>query len=164
MIKRLRLWLINRWRWYRHRALFVIADPSDNSITLSRALFDHMDVMSQQQAKAFVFTVPCGSATGKSHSARRVSAGKRYAFILNPQLEQPTQLCDIQYNSKHRSIGFESLCPTVNRIFYDYAIQASSPVKLSVEIATVPKASASGLTYYIILPPHDITTAKIKKA
>ena len=57
MIKKFRLWLIRRWRWYRHRMLYVICDARDNSITLSHALFDMMDVMNQEQAKAFVFTV-----------------------------------------------------------------------------------------------------------
>jgi len=150
MIRKFRLWLLGVWRWYRHRSLYVIADPSDNSVTLSRALFDHMDVMNQEQAKVFMFSVGDGSAgTGI------------YAFTLNPDIQQPTCLADIQYNSKHRSIGFESLCPTVNRIFYDYGIPYDHPVKLSVETATVPVGSADGkpFTYYKILRPHDITAS-----
>lgn len=144
MIKKFRLWLLGVWRWYRHRSLYVIADPADNSITLSRALFEHMDVMNKEQAKVFVFTVSNGSPTDKS-----------YAFTLNPIIKQPTQLCDIQYNSKHRSIGFETLCPTVNRILYDYALPTCK-TKLSVEPSTVPDASPSGnMTIYTILPPYD---------
>lgn len=150
MIKKFRLWLLGVWRWYRHRSLYVIADPADNSVTLSRALFEHMDVMNQEQAKVFMFSVGDGSAgTGI------------YAFTLNPDIEQPTCLADIQYNSKHRSIGFEALVPTVNRIFYDYGLPYDRPVKLSVEPATVPCGSPQGktFTYYKILRPHDITAS-----
>lgn len=142
MIKKFRLWLLGVWRWYRHRSLYVIADPADNSVTLSRALFEHMDVMNQEQAKVFMFSVGDGSAgTGI------------YAFTLNPDIEQPTCLADIQYNSKHHSIGFEALVPTVNRIFYDYGLPYDRPVKLSVEPATVPCGSQQGktFTYYKIL-------------
>jgi hypothetical protein len=147
MIKKFRPWLIRRWKWYRHRSLYVIADPADNSITLSRALFDLMDVMSQEQAKVFMFRVGDGSA-----------GAKPYAFSLNPDIKQPTQLCDIQYNSKHRCIGFETLCPTVSRILYDYALPTCK-MKLSVEpaVVTCTDEPNKSITYYKILPPHDIT-------
>lgn len=151
MIKKFRLWLLGVWRWYRHRSLYVIADPADNSVTLSRALFEHMDVMNQEQAKVFMFRM-----SGASRHCSKV-----YAFTLNPDIEQPTCLADIQYNSKHRSIGFEALVPTVNRIFYDYGLPYDRPVKLSVEPATVPCGSPQGktFTYYKILRPHDITAS-----
>lgn len=146
MIKKFRLWLLGVWRWYRHRSLYVIADPADNSVTLSRALFEHMDVMNQEQAKVFVFRLFVASRHCRV-----------YAFTLNPDIQHPTCLADIQYNSKHRSIGFESLCPTVNRIFYDYGLPYDRPVKLSVEPATVPCGSPQGktFTYYKLLRPHD---------
>ena len=124
-------WLIRNWRWYRHRVMFVIADPTDNSITLSKALCNHMDVMNLEQAKVFVF-----------------KAEGDYAFILNPNLEVETQLADIQYNDKHRCIGFESLCPTVNRIFFDYNLPPFDKVKLSVDTRT-----AGERRYYAILKP-----------
>ena len=149
MIKKFRLWLLGVWRWYRHRSLYVIADPADNSITLSRALFDHMDVMNLDVAKVFVFHL-CNACTENAKWS-----GAIYAFAINPPIEQPTQLADIQYNAKHHTIGFESLNPSVNRIFYDYGIPADRPFKLSVQHATVNAASAAHLNYYIIMPPHD---------
>ena len=144
MIKKFRLWLMRVWRWYRHRSIYVIVDPADNSVTLSRGLFDHMDVINQEEAKVFVFSVGGGSAyTGL------------YAFTLNPVIKQPTQLCDIQYNSKYRSIGFETLCPSVNRILYNYALP-NRKTKLSVEPSTVHSDSSEGsMTIYIIRPPYD---------
>lgn len=135
-------WLIKRWRWYRHRSLYVIADPADNSITLSRALFNHMEVMQQDKAQVYVF---------------RLMDTKDYAFALNPQIEQPTALCDIQYNSKHRTIGFETLCPTVNRIFYDYNLPQQVS-KLSVDAILLTPAEGKPFYIYQILQPYDKPT------
>lgn len=125
------------WRHFRHHTLYVIADPADNSITLSRRLFRHMDVMKLDVAKVYVFKL---SQTGDK--------GITYAFALNPPVGQSTQMSDIQYNAKHRTIGFESLCPTVNRIFYDYGLPSDAKIKLSVE----PR-SVNNITYYEILRP-----------
>lgn len=156
MIIRIRLFLASIWRWYRRRALYVIADPRDNSVTLSRLLFEHMCVMKQETAKVFVFRL--GNAAVDSVG----KSGAIYAFSLNPPLgDRPTQLCDIQYNSKHRTIGFETLCPSVNRIFYDYGLPSDKPAKLSVDTAlairTDMKAKDEPMLYYIILPPHAVT-------
>lgn len=149
MIKQFRLWLLRRWRWYRHRSLYVVADASDNSITLSRALFDLMDVMSLDEAKVFVFRL-CNAATEDVEHT-----GSIYAFILNPGFAQPTQCADIQYNGKHRTIGFECLCPTVNRIFYEYGLPATTTkVKLSVGQAVLRDGEHRGKAYYIIYPPY----------
>ena len=136
MIKYIRHWLLRIWPWYRHRALYVIADATDNSITLSKALFEHMDVMKLDEVKVFVY---------------RLGTDGLYAFSVNPPLNKPSQLSDIQYNSKHKTIGFESLCPTVNRIFYDYGLPTDVVAKLSVEV----NKTTTGLTYYTILSPHE---------
>jgi len=146
MIKKFRLWLMRYWKWYRHRSLYVIADPSDNSITLSRNLFDLMDVINQEEAKVFVFKIIKTSDSG--------IVVTHYGFCLNPDFEYPTQLCDIQYNSKYRTIGFETLCPTVNRILYDYALPKCK-TKLSVE----PSCVHDSMNIYIILPPYDKSAA-----
>lgn len=118
------------------RGLYIIADPADNSITLSKRLFRHIDVMSLDKAKVYVFSIPGDTPA--------------YAFTINPDFSQPTQLCDIQYNSKHRCIGFETLCPTVNRIFYDYRLPHDCPCKLSVTIR-----QTAGIVYYLIRQPHN---------
>ena len=141
MIKKFRIWLMGVWRWYRHRSLFVILDPSDNSVTLSRGLFDLMDIMNQEEAKVFVFKCYNVCLTEKS-----------YAFTLNPKFDKPTTLCDIQYNSKYHTVGFETLCPSVNRIFYDYKLPLKK-TKLSVEPIRVPDIETSG-TVFEILRPH----------
>ena len=189
MIRKIQMWLLKRWRWYRHHSLYVIADPADNSVTLSRALFNHMDVMSLDVAKVYVFqlsgaaplcdvvpsaaplcdVVPsaaplCDVVSGAAPLCDVVSGaaplcGVEYAFTLNPDIDQPTCLADIQYNSKHHSIGFESLCPTVNRIFYDYGLPPYKKVRLSIDVCSVCGDSiATPVIYYKILRPYDKPT------
>ena len=137
--------LNNIYNMLFHRSMYIIADPRDNSITLSRRLVRRMGVMKAEQAKVFVFK------TNDKY--------QRYAFTLNPQLTEPTQLCDIQYNTKHRCIGFETLCPTVNKIFYDYRLPLAKAAKLSVRIRTIRH-----ITYYVIIPPYEKSIGKQSKA
>lgn len=123
--------LIQKFRSLRY---YVIADPSDNSVTLSKHLFDHMQKGAKGNASVFVFRIP-------RHNM--------YGFMLNPEIKEPTQLCQIQYNSKYRCVGFETLCPSVGRIFYEYGLPALRPVKLSVSI----KKTKQGDVYYQIDAP-----------
>lgn len=142
MIQKSFLWLLRHWRWLRLGKFYVIADATDNSITLSKWLFRMMDVYNQDEAKVFVFKL----------SAVRGLTPSEYAFTLNPKLEQETQLCDIQYNQKHHCIGFETLNPTVNSIFYDYGLTADTRCKLSVDML---HTDAGDITYYKLLRPKN---------
>lgn len=110
---------------------YVIADPADNSVTLSRRLFRHMkdNAKEGEAASVFVFFIP---------------RYRTYGFMLDHGIEQPTQLCGIQYNDKYKCIGFETLCPSVGAILYRYGLPANRPVKLSVSIRT----DGAGKTYY----------------
>lgn len=124
--------LIRKWRSLRY---YVIADPADNSVTLSRHLFAHMKKEVEMsgtdggEASVFVFRIP--------HSGT-------FGFMTNPCIDSPTQLCQIQYNGKYRCIGFETLCPSVGRIFFEYGLPALRPVKMSVSVHRTPQ----GKTYY----------------
>ena len=118
-------------QWWRSLRYYVIADPTDNSITLSKRLFHHIkDNAAEGDAPTvFVFRIPENGTFG---------------FMLNPGIQQPTQLCEIQYNGKHKCVGFESLCPSVGRIFYDYGLVGDSKsVILSVSVRKI-----NGKTYY----------------
>lgn len=117
-----------------NRKPFIIADPRDNSITLSKRLFKHIKRQGHKEAKIFVFAIPDNDT---------------YGFAVNPDISQETVLAALQYNSKHKSIGFESLCPTVNKIFYDYKLP-DRPAKLSVGI----RKSPDGRHYYEIIKPQ----------
>ena len=132
--------LIRKWRSLRY---YVIADPSDNSVTLSRHLFAHMRKEAGDDASVFVFRIPHHGTFG---------------FMLNHGIAEPTQLCQIQYNAKYRCVGFETLCPSVGRIFYEYGLPALRPVKLSVEVMKTPQ----GKTYYQLTPPTRKLLEKCK--
>lgn len=128
MIKKIRQWLDNL-------SMYVVVDGEDSSVTLSQRLVKDMGVMNMEiQPKVIVFRLP------ECHS---------YGFMLNPDIEQETQLCDIQYNDKYKTIGFESLCPTVSRILFDYNIPVSK-CKLSVKKHRI----VGGKIYYIICKPN----------
>ena len=138
--------LIRKWRSLHY---YVIADPADNSVTLSKRLFHHMKQAVEKEttrmenktvvttASVFVFRIPHLNSFG---------------FMPNPGIDEPTQLCQIQYNGKYRCIGFETLCPSVGRILYEYGLPALRPVKLSVSIRRTPQ----GKVYYQI----DVPTSK----
>lgn len=121
-------------KWWRHLRHYVIVDPGDNSVTLSKALFAHIknNAHESNEARVFVFRV-----------------GDSYGFMTSSGIEQPTQMCDIQYNDKYRCIGFETLCPSVGRILYDYGLAATSRVKLSVSVFR----TLQGKVYYQIERP-----------
>ena len=140
-------WLLMHWRWLASMRLYVIADATDNSVTFSRDLFRLLDVMGEDEAKVFVFRL-C-NATSEDPNGW---SGTIYAFTVNPPIKQETQLADIQFNQKHRCIGFECLCPTVNQIFYDYQLPAMSKAKLSV-IPCADSNAGTKMKYYIIMPP-----------
>lgn len=123
-------------RSFRYRRYYIIADCSDNSITFSHGLYKHIVSNSNRQdmAKVFVFRVPDWQTFG---------------FMVNPDLNQETQLADIQYNDKYKSIGFESLCPTVNMIFSEYRLPLDAKAKLTVST----RQTADGKMFYNIERP-----------
>ena len=82
--------------WYWSLRLYVILDPADNSVTLSKKLFSHIRKYSDTAEKAVVFVF-------------RVSDSGFFAFMLNPNIEKPTQICDIQV---YRFRNTQSVCWT----------------------------------------------------
>ncbi len=123
-------------QWLESRTLYVLADPRDNSITLSRGLYRHIRRSITDRADVFVF---------------RANGSGCYGFTINPPFDTPTVFGTIQYNSRHKCVGFESLCPTVNRIAYDYGLSCDSPSKLAVKKHTTP---AGQVCYLIPKPRH----------
>lgn len=124
-------------KWWQSLRYYVIADPADNSVTLSKVLFNHIknEAFGSDEARVFVFKITDSGCFG---------------FMTNPSIEQPTQMCNIQYNGKYRCIGFETLCPSVGKILYTYGLNASQCVKLSVSVCRTEQ----GKVYYQIERPH----------
>lgn len=120
------------------RRYYIIADTTDDSVTLSRSLYRHIRSRldaSATEAKAFVFFVPHNNT---------------YGFVINYPHSKPTIEAPILYNAKFKSIGFQATCPSVNRIFYDYHIQDHLKAKLLIHIKHLP----NGTIYYEIQPPR----------
>lgn len=124
-------------KWWQSYRFYVIADPADNSITLSKALFVHIrnNAKEGETARVFVF---------------RVADRNTFGFTVNPGIDKPTQMCDIQYNGKYKCIGFETLCPSVGRIFYEYGLPGNHRVKMSVSVHKTPQ----GRIYYEFDKPN----------
>ena len=136
--------IIERWK---SRGCYVVADPADNSVTLSKRLFGHIKKNSKDDdvSKVFVFGIPQDNS---------------YGFMLNPALDKETVLCQIQYNSKYQCIGFETLCPSVGYMFYHYGLPAEKAIRLSVSVCR----TIEGKTYYKIEKPDEKLTRQLKEA
>lgn len=133
--------LLNTFKqWWQSLRFYAILDPADNSVTLSKALFQHM-AKGGGNASVFVFYEPKDAA---------------YGFMINPNIEQQTQLCTIQYNDKYKCIGFETLNPSVGRILYDYNLPHDKKVRISV----LPKTILSNINYYQFCRPNEKSTRK----
>ena len=133
-------------KWWQSFRFYIIADPADNSVTLSKALFNHMKDNAHEGVEARIFV-------------SKISDSSSFGFMTNPSIEQPTQMCNIQYNGKYRCIGFETLCPSVGQILYTYGLNASQRVKLSVSVCR----TVQGKVYYQIERPHEKHIRKYTK-
>lgn len=129
--------LIRRWQSLRYIRYFVTVDPSDNSITLSPRLYRHIRklVEASDATKVLLFMVP---------------ALDSYGFAINPEVDSETYLSNIQYNSKYDCVGFETLCPTVGKILFDYGLPADKVIKIRV----IPTMTADLKLYYLIQRPR----------
>lgn len=121
---------------FKNRDLYVDLDPDDSSITLSKKLFQKMGVMEQKKAKVMVFII--------------AQACKQpiYAFELNPPLpkDSETPVAEVQFNTRHHCVGFETLVPTVAKILYDYMLP-NHPVRLMVRPRQI-----DGRTIWLMMP------------
>lgn len=117
-------------------------DPTDNSVTFSPALFKKLKRQAlsslpkvepkPELLEVFTFYMP---------------TERKYGFTINPPLETETQLGTIQYNTKHKSVGFPCLSPPVSRILYDYGYKWDST---PVPMRAIPRRFKSTKRYYYI--------------
>lgn len=124
---------------------YIIADSSDNSVTLSEKLFKHICKHSEGKPKVFVYKV-----------------GDTFAFSVDPEQlkDTNTQMADIQYNKKHKTIGFETLCPSVNYMVYSFGLPPLKRIKLKVNVCKTKQ----GMLFYKIKRPNAKRFRDIKKA
>lgn len=121
----------------RRKRMYVTLDPADNSVTLSQSLFEHMRHAAKDADKAQIYVF-------------RVPHKKSFGFVVNPDIEQPTQLCDVQYNAKYQCVGFETLCPSVGAMFHFFRLPPDQVQRLAVKVEKV----GTGMSYYLITPPN----------
>lgn len=110
--------------------LRVIADPTDDTITFSRALCRRTRVFDKESASTLVFRTPDGC----------------YNFCFADEvadLSKDAATWPLQYNTQYNTVGFSCPEPTVNRIFYDYGLDAMQPRQLRVTVHHL-----GDMTYY----------------
>lgn len=130
----------------RHK-YFVIADPADNSVTLSKKVCDALGITNWQ-----------GEENPKAFAFKDTSTGL-YAFCLAPDdLPDGAPVSEVQFNTKCKSIGFAPLTPTVNRVFYDYGLTHSKPCKLTVTEHTFTNEQGATKVYFSIEKPNGKCT------
>ena len=116
----------------RLRPLRIIADPSDDTITFSRALCRRTRVFDKEKAEMVVFHTPDGC----------------YNFCFAEDvadLSADAATWPVQYNTRFNTVGFHCPEPTVNRIFYDYNLPPTSP-----RLMRVKRKKLGDMPYYEI--------------
>lgn len=123
--------------WFETRRLYVIADASDSSITISRKLYKAMDIENADDIRIFVF---------------KVNDGFGFSVNWEETNSEDVQFSALQFNSKYKTIGFETLNPTVARMFYDFNL----PSGITKCKLTVSKEIINGRIYFKIHRPCAI--------
>ena len=117
-------------RWMDERTCRVLIDGSDNSVSMSKGLIKAAGIFDKDIEGALI--------------VRLVSTGE-YAIVFKQNGDERIPMANaIQYNSKYKSIGFESLTPTVNRILNDYNLTLMSKQTLWV------KKKTTSIDYWLI--------------
>lgn len=119
----------------RYRGMYVILDPNTDSVTVSKALYRHMNIDRRVCFHIFCFRVR-----------------ENFAFCFredNKQLcNSDTAFSELSVDTKHNRIGFVMVAPTVNKVLYDYGLPCDKPVRLSVF-----PVKKHGLLYYKLQRP-----------
>ena len=131
MIDNIKKWLRIGGSWY------VTMDTEKNFTTFSRSLCKHL--ISRY-------------GTVKNIVTFSFNHGKNYGFTLESNLEDKTQLGLIHYNPKLRSFGYESIIPTVSKIFNDYNISGKvTTCRFKVNI----RKAHNGMVIYELERPEE---------
>lgn len=120
----------------KRKTCFVIADPRDNSVTLSESLAKRLKVFKRDVTNIFVFYIP---------------ALREYGFVVNAPMGDDVQMGTVQYNSKHRCVGFESLNPTVSSILFDYMPHAPHDVAVKLSVRTHKRIKIADDKYMVFV-------------
>lgn len=112
------------FRKLRYGRLYIIADSSDNSISLSDGFV------------AYIIRKDLGPIGKVAARVVQDEKGCYYIHFSADEGEDGTYRSVLCRNDYYDSIGFECLVPTVNRIFYDYKI-AGEHAQMDVSVVKI---------------------------
>ena len=125
---------------FRYRNHFVILDGRANSVTLSKSIYDHIMRKERSDNSVFVFRLPDRGT---------------YAFCMREDWEElsktNTIFTQLQFNQKHKKIGFRSDYPSVTAILDEYNL----PLDRMVRLTCIPRKSCKGEQFYEIMKPNS---------
>lgn len=129
----------NLLKWWRSTKNYVVADPRDNCLSLSKHLYEGMRLLDYDDIRVLTFRTADGG----------------YGFCINPEQYKDVRTEDsvfvpMMFDTKGKTVGFESRCPTLNRVFYDWGLPIDRPCKLSVTKTTL----VGGQVVYMIERPR----------
>ena len=132
-------YLIDKINCLRHRNDFVVLDGRANSVTLSKGIYDHIMQKERTDNSIFVF---------------RLSDRGTYGFCMREDWKELSKVntifTQLQFNQKHKKIGFRSDYPSVTAILDEYDL----PLDRMVRLTCIPRKSAKGEPYYEIMRPN----------
>lgn len=126
---------------FRYRNHYVVLDGRANSVTLSKGIYDHIMRKERSDNSVFVFGLPDRGT---------------YAFCMREDWEELSQantiFTQLQFNQKHKKIGFRSDYPSVTAILDEYNL----PLDRMVRLTCIPRKSCKGEPFYEIIRPKSI--------
>ena len=134
-------YLIDKVNGFRYRNHYVVLDGRANSVTLSKGIYDHIMRKERTDYSVFVFRLPDRGT---------------YAFCMREDWEElsktNTIFTQLQFNQKHKKIGFRSDYPSVTAILDAYNL----PLDRMVRLTCIPRKSCKGEQFYEIIRPISI--------
>lgn len=110
------------YRWVDEHTCSVLIDGSDNSVSMSKGMIKAVGIYDKDIEGALIVK----------------TSGGQYGIVFKEKDRQEhselSNVANIQYNSKYKSIGFETLTPMANRILDDYGLPIMSKQKFSVKL------------------------------
>lgn len=129
---------IRKIKCFWFRKYYVTLDGRVNSVTISKAIYNHMMRYERSNTEILVFK---SSDTGLFSFAMREDFPKLMQIV--------TYFYPLQYNEKYKKIGFRTDYPSVTAILDEYGLPLDRMVRLSV----IPRKTGSGETFYEIQRP-----------
>lgn len=120
----------------RYRKYYVVLDGRSNSVTISKAVYDHIMGRERNKDDVFIF---------------KTKEAGHYCFAMREDLtsfSNQVPCVPLQYNEQYRKIGFRTDSPSVTGILASYGL----PIDRMVRLSCFPCKTTVGEVYYEIQP------------